>query len=1392
MISPDTTEAPWVPPEVQKAPPPWSPPEAQKLAKEAPVSANPPADTEPDFQSLYGGLEGLDGRLKPEQAKSFANLDRVNGESIPDARARAINQAYIGKQLPDLTPEYIRNHWQTIAPQFMAKRFQIDDPTMGETARYAKIADHLQKTAFLGKPEWQDAPAPHKFQSIQDEFGFNAAKVEKDATTPFGKLPEAPKDLPDVWMGTGMGIYNPAVVGGVWNSVIKPFVEGVESPLGVATLGAGMALKGASASYQAAKYALATLEGGFAAMMGKTAIQQTPEMWKVLNDPKATTQEKVQAVGSVVLSAVMAVTSAFGAASEVRPDLPAKIKGKTVEEAAEVLHKEAEKEKIPEHAALISEAANHLEELAQTDHPPVAPENVPTAEPTMVDAPGRMAEAPQGPLPQIEPPSTNPAELQETSLKNAVSDMEREEYGLDDVTPSEKREMAPRWQEAAETLKRDPEAGARLAQKLQADPNIGLSDTQSALLLRHKVGLENALNEARDIANDQEASPELRQEATRQMDDLSKQLGTFMDAVHRRGSEWGREGRWRQAMAKEDFTFAAQEQLLKATKGRDLNNLERGKLNKQIDELKAKQAEMEKHLQTLREAKGPEAGVAQAVKDMQGPPAKARFARSSAIGVRLSRSAQEARARLSARLASPQAMAFLDPKIIKDVATVAADHIYSTGLDFAKWSDRMIREFGPEIQGALKDIWKEAVPIFHQESREGVLEGLKAQMEAGKAPNINKAATDLAKGFISEGVKGRDAIVDAVKGELNKALPDLTRRQAMDAISGYGDFKPLTHGEIVDQLRDVKGQLQQLAKLEDIAAGLEPKKTGVERAEPSIEQIGLKQKVDAALKEAGFRISRELTDEQRLNQAKNRLTARKLDLEQRIRDEDFESVAKRQPVKLDEQGLKLKSEVERLKQEFAMAREAAAEAAQPKSVKVMKQVSGAARAGALSGINTLGKLFGFTVAKLAETPATEALGAIIRKTPGFREIAAKANLEAGAEAKAIGRFYAKFATDGMREAGTTLTTGKGTLKAELGRPMETGRPRRWYDFPGLLHEIEKAPLGTADFNLRLTKLEAWADANGMDLNDGMVQASLRKEAYDYSQRAKLQEANSLAEAISGYVDRAMKEDPKTKKVDAQKAALATFLQTFVTKGIVKVPLNHIKQALLESGPIGLARGIEASIRAKVHGVKGLTESEANTIMRLMKAGGVGTAMFVWGAIDATKKPEDRAFGGFYNPGEKRDQKDAKFGRIRVGGFNLVLPAPVLMQAQLGSTFTRAFASKIRKGADKANAVLSAGLASILSLAYTAPYVNPIGRAVESSQRGEPERIAWDMIAGLVPELSANIAGYIDDKSRKAKNVKEAVELRLPGLRENVGETNAQKMKDRQAPRKRNINHTNRE
>lgn len=519
-----------------------------------------------------------------------------------------------------------------------------------------------------------------------------------------------------------------------------------------------------------------------------------------------------------------------------------------------------------------------------------------------------------------------------------------------------------------------------------------------------------------------------------------------------------------------------------------------------------------------------------------------------------------------------------------------------------------------------------------------------------------------------------------------------------------------------------------------------------------------------------------LTDAERLERAKKSLRRRRDELLRRVEDGDLETV-KREKVKLDAEGLQLKAEHARAKQAFDEAVARMHRAQLPKSVRAMQRAQSLARAGAISGYHTLGKLASFSVGALAERPLTELTSAIIERTPGMRRIAAGADMESGSHVASLARFYNQFFTRGMREAAQVLRTGKSTDTALYGKPRP-GEVFHWEDYVGRIHDAEKTPLFTAAQEAYRTKLIEHTLRTGGDPLDPVIHGIINQKAYEYALADKLQENNTFAKGINKFHEWLEETNPATGRASTEGVLLSTLLKVIITKDVVKTPANYLKQTLFERSPIGLARAIGKAGAAHVRGVEKLTPPERNAIVRLMKLGAVGTAMTLWGMYDATKDEKDRIFGGYYQPGDKRGQEDAKFGRIRIAGH--VLPHylshfMILEPAQFGSTIMRVARSMRKKGGEQkgyTEGMFQAALAQV----NNAPVVGSTLHFEQDSKQGGGAQVVNNIVANAVPGLVRNAAEDFDAHDeegepvkRKPVSISDAAKMNIPGLRQQVQE-----------------------
>lgn len=539
-----------------------------------------------------------------------------------------------------------------------------------------------------------------------------------------------------------------------------------------------------------------------------------------------------------------------------------------------------------------------------------------------------------------------------TSIKNAQVEIERAQRGLPPAIEPARRTFGRVWEEAMALVDAAPERQDRLIEQLRDRPRA-LTDVEDALLLQRQIDLQNAYGKAtRDLAqafDDAQRFPD-RLEAVEmhklQVQSLSDRLQELYDINKAAGTETGRGLAARRMLAYEDYSLARMEvEKRAANEGRPLTDGERAEITrlqqkiaetqKAFDEYQAK-AEAERAERVAKEetdalinmvAKGP--GYDRHVVSLADRVVNA-----------LERQAEAARERLKGKFS--RTAAGVDPTILSDLAIIGASKIARGTLDFTRWSKEMVTEFGETVVPWLNQAWlrsnaqidsmvdrvakgKTAEKVKRGVRKEDVsgqrasiIEGIKeAAKEKRPLPEIGDYVRKLAENFVRSGIHEREPLITAVHDVLKAELdPGITRRQAMDAISGYGEFKALSTDAIKMKLRDLKGQMQQLGKLEDLQNRQPVPKTGVERRVPTNEERRLIQQVNEAKRRYGM----VTTDPARqlkgaLEAIKTRLTHQIADLEFQIRTKE-KIVKTRTPAPFDNETKLLELRRDELKQQF--------------------------------------------------------------------------------------------------------------------------------------------------------------------------------------------------------------------------------------------------------------------------------------------------------------------------------------------------------------------------------------------------------------------------------------------------------------------------------------------
>ena len=985
-----------------------------------------------------------------------------------------------------------------------------------------------------------------------------------------------------------------------------------------------------------------------------------------------------------------------------------------------------------------------------------------------------------------------------TSIKNAKVDEERAKRGLPPAMQPLRRTFGEVWAKAMAHIDSDPawlygdKTQPGLIEELRRKPRA-LTDEEDAALLYHQVDLQNEYGKAtRDLAQHfEDGNADMVQQTKLRIAGLSDQLLDLYNIGKTSGTETGRGLNARKMMAYEDFTLAKMELDKRAANGgRRLTDAETAEVARLNEKIEATQRAYDDYTSRANEriaeleVKAALDRVKLEAAGKMDPVIKRIVTR---IGDVLHTQRDTGLARIKARMKEGRSSANIDPQEFIDYSIVGASHLFDGALSLADWSAKMVADFGDVIKPHLDTIFAESNKRFDEavdaaagknkprvaaakkavrdpaERAAGLADQIAAKVKAGKRIEITMLVQRLARTFVERGVDDRDELIDKVHGVLSKIDPDMTRREAMDAISGYGSFKQLTKDAISVELRDLKGQMQQVAKLEDMQAGRPPLKTGLERRTPSEEESRLIKAVNEAKRE--FQIPVDDPDTQlksSLDTLKTRLRNRTKELQDKLAAGDFAPRARRE-LKLDSEALRLKALNERAKDEFRRGLVKDRLKQRNPMEKTADVWTKWRRFSLLSGPSTLAKLTSAAIQTLSITPLEEVAGAGFSKL--FPALARNAAREGGLSVKAEAKAWTEGFTRGLTDAAQVLKTGSSELDVLYGK--DRGYPRDLLDFMGNVHGALKTVPKRAEFARSLQKRAEHAIRNGVDITDPMVQTRLALDAYKDANRSIFLEDNRVVNAYKRFLSAFDQPEKGTGHVPFSSKATGAAFRTLLP--IVRVPTNLAARTFEYA--TGLGSGSAKLAQAYRRGIEQLPPEQADLIMRHLKKGSLGAAVLLLGYFSPN------LVGGYYQSGEKRKPGTAKAGTMKVAGVTIpsyLLHNPLLEALQIGATVRHVADSKQKKWDTKSQGLAAGVVAGGLGMTEELPFIR---ETVETAKAYDPkERSQYFGELGkslLVPQAVQWIAQHTDKDAqgniiaRKPKTAAQHIEEGIPGLRKNV-------------------------
>lgn len=448
-------------------------------------------------------------------------------------------------------------------------------------------------------------------------------------------------------------------------------------------------------------------------------------------------------------------------------------------------------------------------------------------------------------------------------IKNASLDIQREKRGLAPLIAPLRQSFKEWWEKAMARIDDDPDIQDRLIVELEAGQKAGkvrvLDPVEVAMMEQRIADLTNEYDKAIDDGIQAKADGRIDDIATATLraDEWTKAIARIENLKRGRdsgfGSEAGRSLVALRMMMNRDYTLAGLERQLRATRGFEpITADERAELTTLAEEYKAK-AETEHKAREGAEARAAEADSKRAMAELQAEKARIKSVSDYVIKIaekivaRLDSEADLARNRLKGKLFS------LSPDVLYDLSVIGASHISHIGLDIAKWSAKMIEEFGDQINPHLQTIWLAAQKRVHEVADthlkrkkvptdkhdqvkqqvtktaptiDDVKDKIAAKMEKHESASLTPQVKKLAEMLWDQGIRTHDKMIDALHGILKEFIPDISRQETMDALSGRGRFWQASQDATKKGVRDISAQSRLISHQMDVVAGKPLPRTG--------------------------------------------------------------------------------------------------------------------------------------------------------------------------------------------------------------------------------------------------------------------------------------------------------------------------------------------------------------------------------------------------------------------------------------------------------------------------------------------------------------------------------------------------------------------------------------
>jgi hypothetical protein len=842
------------------------------------------------------GKSGFDPSKPFEKVSAPSLVEQIDAHSVQDAKNR-----YAG----------------------MGSSMSAASPATSD-AQVSKPVDSIPKSAFPGGTAEQVVEKSNSPAALAQTESLDAPFIKIPKLTESEAAALVPGALPNQ-VKIIQGIHN-------WMS---DMVEGFTTPASLA-IGAWASVPGPVG---------VAVKGLIAADMAKGAAGTLPEIVKAYEVGDVAEVTRLSA--GFAANAFLSLGIGKHAIEQARFGMPITEPGQAAWSAGKLLEKSVsgvDISKAPRPEEITLEIVKNLESvgapatadaLAKSELVKVPGETVPgvVSEP-VADLTGMGAAVPS----ELERGPTSP-----TNITNEQVRQNREARGLPDVMATAKQSDPVIWERTMARIDREPGWQDSLISELEDSPRS--TTPEEVLALDHRyVDLktdyerlsENLARAYEDGRSEDAVSIQV------QMGDLGEKINRVEEVAKTSGAEMGRAFRMRRVLLNEDFSLAGLTRDRRNAKGgAPLDNQERIELQGIADEYKSKVVELERHNAELRQTTAAAElarAHAEALTESSKPPySKVVLDAAKKWVDKWDAAAEEARVSLAGKFLSPS------PEDLLALAKIARSNLAHAGFEVAKFTAKMIQEFGPGVEKYLTEAIRKgqemldfdlagikdrstAEKVKRVVTKQGAADKIKsardtitAKIEKGDQKAITVDVQKLFRALVEQNPsEDRDVTVGKVHDILKEFIPAITRLETMDAISGRGKFWEPSQDAISKRVRDLKTQIRLIGHQIDVEAGRPLPKTGFLRGKLSDAARREEQKLQELKRKFGVVV----TDPAK--QLAGALQARKTFLENRMKDLRFE-ISKREKIIKQHSLPPTDSELEALQKEYEQVKKDHAE-----------------------------------------------------------------------------------------------------------------------------------------------------------------------------------------------------------------------------------------------------------------------------------------------------------------------------------------------------------------------------------------------------------------------------------------------------------------------------------